>query len=130
MTKRLTVLGALTGLLLTVMTLTGPAATAAWHNALAFHGAKLQVCKVPLDGGRTRVKVRLDNRGASHTHLGGTTRVRGTDQVSRDVRVAAGKVSDVKSLVVNRNDQLSAGMGETNGQGAGGELPLSIVSRC
>ena len=130
MTKRLTALGVLPGLVLGALVLTGPAADAAWHDAMQIHGGKLQVCKVPLDGGRTRVKVRLDNRGASHAHLGGITRVRGDDQVQRNLRAAAGRLSDVKSLVLRRGDQLGAGMGETTGEGAGGELPLSTVSRC
>ncbi|RYI98937.1 MAG: hypothetical protein EON52_27055, partial [Actinomycetales bacterium] len=71
MTQRLTVLGVLTCLVLGTLALTAPAANAAWTNVMQIHGGKLQLCKEPLGDGRTRLKVRLDNRGASDTHLGG-----------------------------------------------------------
>ncbi|WP_243058384.1 hypothetical protein [Nocardioides sp. SR21] len=130
MTQRLTVLGALTCLLLATMTLTGPAAHAAWTTSMRTHGAKLQLCKEPLGDGRIRVKVRLDNRGASHAHVAGMSRTRGEERVDATFRTAAGRLSGVKSLVWQRGDYFTAGMGEITGEGAGGDFLVGDLARC
>ncbi|GAA4369524.1 hypothetical protein [Nocardioides caricicola] len=130
MTQRLTVLGALTCLLLATMAFTGPAAEAAWTTSMRIHGGKLQLCKEPLRDGRVRVNIRLDNRGASHTHLGGMSRTRGGERVDVNHRTAAGRLSGVKSLVWQRGDQFVAGMGEVTGEGAGGDFLVSDLARC
>lgn len=132
MTKRLAVLGVLTSLVLSSLALTAPAAHAAWRNVMQIHGGKVQACKVPLADGRTRIKARLDNRGADHTHLGGITGASDSSQPGRiEFRTRAGKMSPVKSMVFRRGERyLSAGMGEVTGEGAGGDFPLSDVPRC
>lgn len=129
MTKRLTSWAAITCLALAPLAVAAPA-EAAWTNMMQIHGGKLQLCKVPLGDGRTRLKVRLDNRGASHTHLGGISRTRDGRRVDVNHRTAAGRTSDVRTIVVRRGDQLVAGMGETSGEGAGGDFALSGVARC
>ena len=87
--------------------------------------AKLQLCKEPLGDGRTRVKVRLDNRQAAHTHLGGISRTRDGQRVDANHRTPAGQLSAVKSLIWQRGDYFVAGMGEVSGEGAGGDFMLS-----
>lgn len=132
MIKRLAVLGALTCLVLSSLALTSPAANAAWTNVMKLDGAKLQLCKVPLADGRTRVKARLDNRGASHAHVGGVSGASDSDQPGRiQFRTGAGKMSPVKSMVFRRGERfLSAGMGEITGEGAGGDASIRDLPRC
>lgn len=130
MTQRLTVLGLLTVLVLATTALTAPAAHAAWTTSMSIHGGKLQLCKEHLGDGRIRVKVRLDNRGASHTHLGGISRTRGGERVDANHRTAAGRLSGVKSLVWQRGDTFVAGMGEVTGEGAGGDFLVRDLARC
>ncbi|WP_141014899.1 hypothetical protein [Nocardioides sambongensis] len=133
---RLTVLGLLTALLVGAFALTGPAAQAAWSNGSQLHGGKVQVCKVALGDGRLRIKVRLNNTSAQHTHVGGLSRVRDfTTIVGLDVRARAGRTSNTKSLVWTRaqrnaGEWLSVGIGDTNGQGHGGEIGLSQIRVC
>ncbi|MGB0102052.1 MAG: hypothetical protein WBP61_17375, partial [Nocardioides sp.] len=106
------------------------AAHASWHNTMSIHGGKLQLCKIPLSNGRVKVKVRLDNRKSSHTHLGGVSRTRDGQRRSIDFRTGAGRLSPTKSLIRKPGDYLSAGMGEPSGEGAGGDFLLSSVTRC
>ena len=130
MTKRLIALGTLTCLASAPLVATAPAAHAVWTPMVRIDGARSLVCKVPLGDGRTRVKVRLDNRNADHTHIGGLSRTRGDQQASVEVRAAAGQVSATKSLIWKRGDQLSTGIGEPSGEGAGTGFPISAVARC
>lgn len=130
MKHRSTVLGLLAASVLAPAALIAAPAHAAWGPIVTIDGAKLQVCKEPLGNGRVRVKARLDNRGADHTHLGGISRTRGDQRQSVEFRVRAGRVSQVDSLVWRRGDQLTGGIGETNGQGAGTDFALGDVPRC
>jgi hypothetical protein len=130
MTHRITALGLLAAGVLAPAALVAPAAHAAWGPIVTIDGAKLQVCKEPLGDGRQRVKARLDNRGADHTHLGGISRTRGDKRQSVEFRVRAGRVSRVDSIVWRRGDSLTGGIGETNGQGAGTDFTLGSVPRC
>jgi hypothetical protein len=129
MTKRLTSLGVLTCLALAPLAVAAPA-QAAWTPMVRIDGAKALVCKAPLGDGRVRVKLKLDNRGADHTHLSGLSRTRNGQQTSVEVRAAAGQVSGTKSVVWKRGDQLSTGIGEVTGEGAGTGFELDQVSRC
>ena len=129
MTQRLTSLGVLTCLALAPLAVAAPA-QAAWTPVVRIDGAKALVCKAPLGDGRTRVKLRLDNRGADHTHLSGLSRTRGGQQASVQVRAGAGQVSGTTSLVWKRGDQLSTGIGEVTGEGAGTQFLLGEVKRC
>jgi len=128
-TTRLTALGALTCLLLSAFTLVAPTANAAWTNWVTIHGSKAQVCKVPLSGGTTRVKVRLDNRGAAHAHRVSLFRDRNGSFHEVAVRAAAGAVSGVNSLVLARGDEAGVTTHDPNGA-AGDMLRLSVVARC
>ncbi|MCH1865624.1 hypothetical protein [Nocardioides sp. CFH 31398] len=88
----------------------------------------VQACTRPVDGGsRIEVRVRLDNRRAAHTHLGGAS---APDGRSRSFRVAAGRVSGVRSLVVSRSALVTMGIGETDGQGLGDSCPARDIARC
>jgi hypothetical protein len=102
-----------------------PAHAADWTTVIAVHKAKAQLCKEPVGDG-WRVKIRLDNRNADHTHLAGMSR--NDTQVS--VRAQAGEVSKVKSLVFQRGDELVVGIGEVTGEGAGGSEDLGRVGLC
>lgn len=129
-TTRLTALGALTGLLLTPLTLVAPAATAAWTSWGTIHGSRAQVCKVPLAGGSTRVKLRVDNRGAGHAHRVSLFRDRNGSFHEIAVRAGAGQVSGVKSLVLAPGDEAGVTTHEPNGGAAGDMLRLGMVARC
>jgi hypothetical protein len=130
MKHRITVLGLLAASALAPATVLAAPAHAAWEPLVTIHGAKLQVCKEPLGNGRQRVKVRLDNRGGDHTHLGGISRTRGDKRQSVELRVRAGRISQVDSIVWRRGDALTGGIGETNGQGAGTDFTPGDVPRC
>ena len=130
MTTRASVLVVLTSLLLAPLSLTAPAAHAAWTTQQTVDGARLLICKQPRGDGRIRVKARLDNRRADHTHLAGVSRTRGAQTTRIDFRTAAGRLSPTKSLVWRRGDTLVAGMGEPSGEGAGGDFVLRDVTRC
>jgi hypothetical protein len=130
MTSRLAALTAAVGLVLTLLVATAPGASAAWGSVITIHGARLQVCKVPLGDGRQRLKVRLDNTRGGHTHLGGISRTRNGQRQDVDLRAAAGRVSQVRSLVWRRGDELSGGIGEVTGEGAGGGFSPGDVPRC
>ncbi|NPC96648.1 hypothetical protein [Nocardioides sp. zg-DK7169] len=110
--------------------LLAPPAQAAWTNGLAVQGAKVQVCKVPLGDGDLRVRVRLDNRGAQHAHIGSVYRVRGEQRTEARVRAASGKMSGTKALRVKRGDQVGVGFEEVTGEGLGGTMTRSSISRC
>lgn len=105
-------------------------ARAAWTNVMTMDGGKLQLCRVPLGGGKTRVKGRLDNRNAKHTHTAGFTRIRGENRTNRAFKVVAGKRSGIKAIKFRQGDKLSAGMGHPDGSGGGGQLPLRDLPRC
>lgn len=129
-TTRLTALGALTGLLLTALVLVAPTANAAWTTWGTIHGSKAQVCKVPLGDGSTRVKLRLDNRGAAHAHRVSLFRDRAGSFREIAVRAEAGAVSGVKSLVLARGDEAGVTTHDPDGGAAGEMLRLSAVARC
>lgn len=107
-----------------------PSAQAAWTTGATVHGGKVQVCKVPLAGGDLRIRVRLDNRSAKHTHIGLLFRTRGEQKTEVKVRAAAGKLSDAKALRWKRGDVLGAGIMETTVGGLGDTLLPSRLPRC
>lgn len=112
--------------------MTPPAAQAAWTTGTKIHGGKAQVCKVRVDDGVFKIRLRLDNRNARHTHTAGLSRTRGTSVDSIKVRAGAGNVSSTKVLGWRSGDQrvLSVGMGETDGRGLGGGISLSQIPGC
>lgn len=114
MISRLSALGAVAALVLSLLVATAPAANAGWKSQHTFHGAKVQLCKVRTDGGH-RVKVRLDNRRGRHTHTGSFGRVRNGKYTGAQVRAAAGRISGTKAVAVRAGDQLSWGGGEAEG---------------
>lgn len=121
-----------------VLALVGPAlaatpATAAttWTTIQSTHGAKLQGCKVPVDGG-WRLRARLVN-SSDHGHQAGVS-------VRRDGKivdhayflVVKRRISKVRSVVWRPGTTLSAGMADAddNGGGGGGSFALGSIKRC
>lgn len=104
-----------------------PAQADTWHTANRIHGAVLQVCTRPVGSTSVAIRVRLDNRRAAHTHLGGVT---APDGRSRNLRVPAGRLSSARSLVVRRSASVSIGLGETDGRGSGDVLRAGSLGRC
>lgn len=102
-----------------------PAEAAGWGTVMSVHKSRTQLCKEPVSGG-WKVKIRLDNRSSDHGHNAGMSV--GPDSVT--VRAKAGEVSKVKSLVVNRGEELTVGMGEPTGEGMGGDQELAQVGAC
>lgn len=102
-----------------------PAHAGDWTTVLTVHKARTQLCKEPVGDG-WRVRVRLDNRNADHTHLAGMS----GSGAKASGRAKAGEVSKVKWLVVNRGDELTVGMGEPTGEGLGGDQELARVGLC
>ena len=129
-TTRLTALGALTGLLLTSATVVAPSANAAWTTWGNRHGAKPQVCKVPLSGGSVRIKVRVDARQASHAHRVTIFRDRNGSFREIEVRAAAGRISGTNSIVLARGDEAGLTVHEPDGGAGGDMLQLGRITRC
>jgi len=102
-----------------------PAHAADWTTVLTVHKARTQLCKEPVGNG-WRVRIRLDNRNADHTHLAGMSR----NGTQASVRAKTGEISKVKSLVFERGDELVVGMGEPTGEGLGGDQELARVGAC
>jgi hypothetical protein len=102
-----------------------PAHASDWTTLVSVHKAKTQLCKEAVSDG-WRVRIRLDNRNADHTHLAGMAR--NDTQVS--VRAKAGEVSKVRSLIFQQGDELVVGIGEVTGEGAGGAEDLDQVGVC
>ncbi|TYL55385.1 hypothetical protein FXB39_03310 [Nocardioides sp. BGMRC 2183] len=133
---RLGVVGLLTALVLGALALIGPSAQAAWTTGVQAHGGKVVVCKTNLGDGRFRIKGRLDNRGAKHTHTGAVSRIHGNKLVANlSFRAAAGRTSATKSLVWTRaqrqrGEVLSVGFGEAAGIGMGGDVPFGAIRAC
>ncbi|NPC98413.1 hypothetical protein [Nocardioides sp. zg-DK7169] len=90
-------------------TMLAPPAQAAWKNGSSANGAKVQVCKVPLDGGDVRVRVRLDNRATGRTYTGSLMRLSGGSG-SVTVRAAGGTISGTKSLRVRPGHLMGTGI--------------------
>lgn len=109
---------------------TAPAASAAWFTQHALHGAKIQVCKVHVEGQRYRVRVRVDNRNGKHVHVGQVQRTRNGNTASVTARAGAGAVSGAKSILVRTGDQLGSSAGESNGTVLGDTLRLGDLPRC
>ncbi|MQW78079.1 hypothetical protein GHK92_19610 [Nocardioides sp. dk4132] len=111
-------------------TLLASPAQAAWTSGALVHGGNVLVCKVPLDGGDLRVRVRLDNRKAEHTHIGLLYRYRGGKETYVKVRAAAGKQSATKSLRLTRGDVVGSGISEVGVGGLGGTMTRASIPRC
>ena len=133
---RLTVLGVTAAAVPTALVVTAPSADAAWTTTSKAHGAKVQLCKVHRSGDLYKIRMRLDNRNGDHRHIGGVSNVKNFKVVeSAEVRPAAGKVSQTRSITWRTrwegDDQwISAGIGETNGQGHGGAVSFSSIPNC
>ena len=109
---------------------TAPAANAAWRTQHAFHGAKVQMCKVHVEGQRFELRVRVDNRDGKHAHTGAIFRTRNGTTATAMARAGAGGVSGYKALMVRSGDKLQSGAGEGEGIGMGDLLRLSDTPRC
>lgn len=128
---RVTVTGAIAGLALSALTvLAPPSANAAWSTWVNTHGAKAQVCQVPLAGGSARLKIRLDNRNADHWHRVSLFRTRDGRTQEVAVRAGAGSTSGTKSLVWSRGDEAGVTLHHPDGGAAGGTVEPRMVKRC
>lgn len=128
--RRLAALGAagvLAGTALSLSAVTASPADAAWSTQTTVHGAKAQVCKVPVRGQRPWLRLRLDNRAAPHGHEATLSRA-GGGRVT--VRAAAGRVSGTQQLRWRTGDRFGTGVNDIDGPGAGGGVDLSRVPRC
>lgn len=118
------------GLLLALASLLlvpAPAQAADWQTVSSLHGGRLQVCTVAAGSSRLEVRMRVDNRRASHTHIGAIGAPDGRERVARP---GAGRASGVRSLVVSRSATISFGMGETDGTGFGDTRRATWFRRC
>jgi hypothetical protein len=130
-TTRVTVTGALAGLALSALTVVAPpSANAAWSTWVGTHGAKAQVCQVPLAGGSARLKIRLDNRGADHWHRVTLFRTRDGRTQEVEVRAGAGRTSGTAALVWSRGDEAGVTLHHPDGGAAGGLVAPGQVRRC
>jgi len=111
-------------------TLLASPAQAAWTSGARAHGGNVLVCKVPLDGGDLRVRVRLDNRNADDTHIGELRTERKGVRTQVRVRAAGGKQSATKSLRVSRGDVVVVGISEVTVGGLGGTMTRASIARC
>lgn len=123
------------GTLLTTLVLTGSVvsaspAHAAWGSFTNVHDARAQLCKVRLDDGVFRVRLRLDNRKADHAHRGLLYRDRDGGTTSTKVRADAGAVSGVKAVRWRSGDSLVSAVGEIDGPSAGGGVGIGEIPRC
>lgn len=131
MKLRLAALSSVAALVLTLLVVTAPAANAAWFTYYREHGAKVQVCKIrnQADNSYT-LKVRVDNRSASHAHTASLARTRRGEFAEVVVRAAAGRISSAKSLGYRVGDGLDWGFGEGNGISLGDIAFISDFPRC
>ncbi len=118
-----------------------PAQAAPWTWLNTHAGGGLAACKTSVDsyyyGPLWKVHVRLINVNSNHAHVGGVTVRRGdtvTGQVihSWNRTVGAYAQSDIGTVYLSRilPDKLIAGMGETNGQGSGGQWGMEYLAWC
>jgi hypothetical protein len=118
----------------------GPADTG-WTTLGTVDGGALVACKTAVDdspyGALWKVNVVMANGAATHAHVG-SVQVRRGDPVDGElihnwsVTVQAGQWSGVGTVYLSRikPDVLSAGTGETNGQGSGGVWDMGFISYC
>lgn len=92
----------LTSSLIAATVLVAAPAQAAWTSTERWHGAVTQACKVGLDNGKVRVKVRVNNINGTDRAAAGLNRVRANGQPARawtyTRTVARGGVSSPVSL--------------------------------
>ena len=122
-------LALLAPLVAVLLVTTSPPADAAWTQLTRIHDARLHACKVRQRHG-WRIKLRINNRGGEHTHLGRIYRHRNGDYVTLQVRARAGRISKVKGINWRRGDAMDSGVFDTSGVGGGGGFHPSELERC
>lgn len=106
---------------------TAAPADAAWKVITNVHRAKLQVCRTTVDG-EQHLKLRLDNRRGQHAHRGGLYRL--DEEMTRGVRVKAGKISRTKLIPAPPGSSFDTYVGEIDGPTAGGGFSPAEAPRC
>ena len=126
---RVVFLLALVGSLLVVA---GPA-DAAWKGTLTWRGAVTQACRVPVEGNRVRVNVRLNNTNGSEDSSGGLNRVVGGqagNSWTYTRNTHAGEVSNVASLVFAQGVKVYLLIGSRVGITDEKIIKISTLPRC
>jgi hypothetical protein len=109
-------------------------AQAAWTPTLRWHGAVTQACRTPLDNGKVRVEVRVNNTRGTDRASGGLNRVRangtpGNAWTYTD-NVAPGAVSDTVSLTFAPGSKVWLLVGSRVGITGEDAYPLRGLARC
>ena len=108
-------------------------AEAAWKGVLSYEGGVTQLCKVPLSGGKVRVRVRMNNAKGRHWAKAGINRVVGGQPGSAWTYTKSakpGKVSNVNSLRFARKAKVYALVGSDMGPTDDAVLAMSSIPRC
>ncbi|GAA4698638.1 hypothetical protein GCM10023349_13510 [Nocardioides conyzicola] len=125
--------GLLTTGVVVATTLAAPA-QAAWTPTVRWHGAVTQACKKPLDNGKVRVRVRVNNTHGTDRAAGGLNRVRANGQpgnawtYTRTVR--PGAVSNAVTLDFQRGSRVWLIVGSQVGITGERAYGLGALDRC
>ncbi len=115
----------LVALVASMVAVTAPAQAASWTRVGGTDRAQVQVCQVPVSGGKV-LRLRLDNRRASHWHRA-TIWVNG--RTAMTTRVAAGRVGAVQSTRIQTPTRVGYGI-EDSGGALGSDFAWHKVGRC
>lgn len=138
--RRLTSLAGVGGLLVAAAVFAAPAQAGGWTQVAGSHHGYVFACKAAVNsayGPLWRVNVFMSNYYSDHGHNGGVT-VRRYDPTagpvihSWNVTLAPGQTSGQGTVYLSRllPDTLTAGAGELNGEGSGGNVSMSSVAYC
>ena len=109
-------------------------AEAAWTPTLRWHGAVTQACRTPLENGKVRVDVRVNNSRGTDRATGGLNRVRangtpGNAWTYTDT-VAPGATSDAVSLTFGPRSKVWLLVGRNGGSTGGAAVALRSLAPC
>jgi hypothetical protein len=134
MTPRRTLLALLSTGLLAATTLAAAPAQAAWTPTVRWHGAVTQACKVGLDNGNIRVRVRVNNTNGTDRATAGLNRVRANGEPGSawtyTRNVARGAVSSPVSLVFEPGSRVWLLVGSRVGITGERAYALRSLDRC
>lgn len=134
MTSRHTLPAVLTTSMLAATVLVAAPAQAAWTPTVRWHGAVTQACKVGLDSGKVRVKVRVNNANGTDRAAAGLNRVRpngGPGSAWTYTRtVARGNVSSPVSLDFEPGSRVWLLVGSQVGITGERAYALRSIDRC
>lgn len=134
MTSRHTLPAVLTTSLLAATVLVAAPAQAAWTPTERWHGAVTQACKVGLDSGKVRVKVRVNNNKGTDRAAAGLNRVRPNGEPGSawtyTRTVARGSVSSPVSLDFEPGSRVWLLVGSQVGITGERAYSLRSIDRC